>query len=147
VRILCRIFRGFCFRAAILLHDEREQRKGAKNPARPSAAAKHWDFEQEETEKTEVIALLSVISVDSCSKKCAQPAHVLTFCSAEKNRFLCDLRSSVLSFSVGAYPSAAAASPPFLAARRPEKEYPNRLGYKRKLALVRVGQSRHDERG
>jgi hypothetical protein len=51
-----------------------------KPPARPSAAAKQWDFEQKETEKTEVIALLSA---DSCSKHCAQPAHVLTFCSAE----------------------------------------------------------------
>jgi hypothetical protein len=64
--------------------ERNEQLRGTKSPARPSAAAKHWDFEQEETEKTEVIALLSVLSVDSCSKKCAQPAHVLTFCSAKK---------------------------------------------------------------
>ena len=67
-----------------------------KIPARPSAAAKHWDFEQEETEKTEVIALLSVLSVDSCWKKCAQPAHVLTYCSAKEAVLLCAVRSFAL---------------------------------------------------
>jgi hypothetical protein len=43
--------------------------RGAKNAARPSAATKQSDFEQEQTESTEAeTTLFSVLSVISCSK-------------------------------------------------------------------------------
>jgi hypothetical protein len=49
--------------------EPRRHRKDAKSATRPSAATKHTDFEQEQTESTEAeTTLLSVLSVISCSK-------------------------------------------------------------------------------